>query len=214
MRPSDDTPLDPTAERVADFVSAQVGPSPRRRSRAKENSSGDLRASVRSGVTEADHGRRDNRVPRSSLSGWLGSRFRDRAPTAAALSYRVDNQDPPSGGYILASQTADSLLGVFGWVEGQDGGADTWARRRGERSWRQVRARRRQGLGRHRSSSSCAVDLRGGSVPRERTWDVVHRRLEPRRGRVRRPSCQRRRSPSRARSRGRRFRCAPGSRSG
>ena len=42
--------------------------------------------------------------------GLAGSRFRDEAPTAAVLSYRVDNQDPPSGGYILASQTADSLL--------------------------------------------------------------------------------------------------------
>ena len=42
--------------------------------------------------------------------GLAGSRFRDNAPTTAVLSYRVDNRDPPAGGYILASQTTDALL--------------------------------------------------------------------------------------------------------
>jgi len=44
------------------------------------------------------------------IVGLAGSRFREQAPTTAVLSYRVDNQEPPSGGYLLAPQTADSLL--------------------------------------------------------------------------------------------------------
>jgi hypothetical protein len=42
--------------------------------------------------------------------GLAGSRFRERAPESTVLSYRVDNQDPPSGRYLLAPQTAESLL--------------------------------------------------------------------------------------------------------
>jgi len=36
--------------------------------------------------------------------------IRNEVSTATVLSYRVDDQDPPSGGYVLASQSADSLL--------------------------------------------------------------------------------------------------------
>ncbi|HXU04318.1 MAG TPA: FecR domain-containing protein, partial [Polyangia bacterium] len=44
------------------------------------------------------------------IVGLVGSRFREQAPATAVLSYRVDNQDPPSGGYLLAPQTEESLL--------------------------------------------------------------------------------------------------------
>jgi len=109
VEPSHDTPLDPTAERVADFISAEVG-SPalaksserefvRRLARFRQLRRSRRRIAV--GVTIAST---------LIVVGLAGSRFRDTAPTASALSYRVDSQDPPSGGYILASQTTDALL--------------------------------------------------------------------------------------------------------
>jgi FecR protein len=108
-RSSERAPLEPTAERVAEFVSAQIGPSPaaksgegefvRRLASFRQVRRNRKRATV--GVTI---------VCTLLVVGLAGSRFLDRAPVAAALSYRVDNQEPPAGGYILGSQTADSLL--------------------------------------------------------------------------------------------------------
>jgi hypothetical protein len=109
VEPSHDTPLDPTAERVADFVSAQIGtPAPAKSSErefvrrlARFRQLRRTRSRIAVGVTVAST---------LIVVGLAGSRFRDTAPAAPALSYRVDSQDPPSSGYILASQTADALL--------------------------------------------------------------------------------------------------------
>ena len=109
VEPSDDTPLDPTAERVADFVSAEVGSPAWAKSSEREfvrrlarfRQLRRTRSRIAVGVTVAST---------LVVVGLAGSRFRDAVPTAPALSYRVDSQDPPSGGYILASQTADALL--------------------------------------------------------------------------------------------------------
>ena len=109
VEPPHDTPLDPTAERVADFVSAQMGsPAP-----AKSSEREFVRRLAR--FRQLRRSRRRIAVGVSIAAtlivvGLAGSRFRDTAPTAPALSYRVDSQDPPAGGYILASRTADALL--------------------------------------------------------------------------------------------------------
>jgi hypothetical protein len=106
---SGDARLDPVAESVAAFVSARVRPPP------------STKSSEREFVRRLGRFRRVRRARRrltlgvafaSALIvvGLAGSRFRDRAPAPAALSYRVDDRDPPAGGYILASHTADALL--------------------------------------------------------------------------------------------------------
>jgi TolA-binding protein len=106
--PADDPALDATAQRVADFVSAEVGPPA-------------STSSEKAFVRRLAHHRRTQRTRRrltvgvavgSALVvvGLAGSRFRERAPETTVLSYRVDNQDPPSGRYLLAPQTAESLL--------------------------------------------------------------------------------------------------------
>jgi hypothetical protein len=108
-KPSEHAQLDPTADRVAEFVSAQIGPSPTAKSGEREfvrrlasfRRLRRTRQRVTIGVTVACT---------LFVVGLAGSRFRDKVTTAAVLSYRVDNQDPPSGGYILVSQSADSLL--------------------------------------------------------------------------------------------------------
>ena len=108
-RPFDDAQLDPAAERVADFVSSQI------------DSSNPASSSEREFVRRLASFRRLRRsrnrfavgVSVAALlvvGGLAGSRFRDRESTAPILSYRVDNQNPPAGGYILVPQTADSLL--------------------------------------------------------------------------------------------------------
>ena len=106
--PADDPALDATAQRVADFVSAEVAPPA-------------STSSEKAFVRRLAHHRRTQRTRRrltvgvavgSALVvvGLAGSRFRERAPETTVLSYRVDNQDPPSGRYLLAPQTAESLL--------------------------------------------------------------------------------------------------------
>jgi len=108
-RSRDDEPLDSTAERVADFVSEQIGSSapPSSSERAFVRRLASFRRVRRTrtrfavGVTIA---------ATLAVGGLAGLRFRGEAPTASALSYRLDNQDPPSGGYILVPQTADALL--------------------------------------------------------------------------------------------------------
>jgi len=108
-RSSDDEPLDATAERVADFVSEQIVSSAPASSGEREfvrrlASFRRLRRSrTRFAVGAA--------ITATLIAGGLaGLRLRGEAPTASVLSYRVDNQDPPSGGYILVPQTADALL--------------------------------------------------------------------------------------------------------
>jgi ferric-dicitrate binding protein FerR (iron transport regulator) len=104
-----DAQLDPTAERVADFVSAQIG------TPASTKSSG------REFVRRLGRFRQARRIRRrftvgvavaSALvvGGLAGLRLWGGAPGAAVLSYRVDDRDPPAGGYILASPTADALI--------------------------------------------------------------------------------------------------------
>lgn len=102
-------PLDPRAQRVGDFVSAQIDLSP-------PPNSGD-REFVRR-LTSFRQTRRNRKRLAVSLTiaatlvvgGTAGWRFRREASVAPVLSYRVDNQEPPAGGYILAPETADSLL--------------------------------------------------------------------------------------------------------
>lgn len=107
--PADDPALDPTAQRVADFVSAEVGSSTSTTSRETAF----VRRLARHRQTQRNRRRLTAGVAVASVlvvAGLAGSRFREQAPAAAVLSYRVDNQDPPSGGYLLAPQTAESLL--------------------------------------------------------------------------------------------------------
>src|SRR5664279_266085 len=42
--------------------------------------------------------------------GLAGFRFRHQEPAPVPLSYRVDNRAPPSDGYILVPQAAESLI--------------------------------------------------------------------------------------------------------
>ena len=108
-RSSVEGPTDPTAEQVADFVSAQVGPSAPADSGEREfvqrlASFRRLRRNRKRfavGVTIATT---------LVVGGLVGSRHRGEAPAVPVLSYRVDNQEPPSSGYILVPQTAESLL--------------------------------------------------------------------------------------------------------
>jgi FecR protein len=107
--PSDDAPLDPTAERIADFVSAEIG-SP---AAAKSGEREFVRRLGRFRQVQRNKRRFTLGVTVASvlvIVGLAGSRFRDTAPSTAVLSYRVDDRDPPAGGYILASQTTDALL--------------------------------------------------------------------------------------------------------
>jgi TolA-binding protein len=135
-RPSDDERLDSTAERVADFVSEQIGSSAPANTRGEPASSA-RRVPSREGMGTLPgfpsySGEREfvrrlasfRRIRRSRkrfavgvtltatlvVAGLAGLRFRGEGPTASVLSYRVDNQDPPSGGYILVPHAAESLL--------------------------------------------------------------------------------------------------------
>jgi len=101
-------PPNRTAQRVADFLSGKAG--------APALPSGEKGFVQRLA--------RDRRIQRNGrrlaagfaivsvllLAGILGHVLRGRAPTDAALTYRVNDQDPSSGGYLLAPQTEASLL--------------------------------------------------------------------------------------------------------
>jgi len=109
VEPSDDASLDPTAERVAEFVSAQIGSPATARSGEREF----VRRLGRFRQVQRNRKRLTLGVAVASalvIVGLAGSRFRDSAPSSAVLSYRVDDRDPPAGGYVLASQTTDALL--------------------------------------------------------------------------------------------------------
>ena len=108
-RSSDYEALDPRAERVGDFVSAQIDAS-------TPANSGD-REFVRRLASFRQTRRTRKRLAVGLtiaatlvIGGTAGWRFRREAALAPVLSYRVDNQEPPAGGYILAPETADSLL--------------------------------------------------------------------------------------------------------
>jgi TolA-binding protein len=106
--PADDSALDPTAQRVADFVSAEVEP-PASTSSEKAF----VRRLARYRQTQRNRRRLTAGVAVACalvVVGLASSRFREQAPATTVLSYRVDNQEPPSGGYLLAPQTEESLL--------------------------------------------------------------------------------------------------------
>lgn len=106
--PADDPALDPTARRVADFVSAEVASPASTPSTEKAF----VRRLARHRQTEQNRRRFTVGLAVASalvVAGLAAARFRAPAPTAAVLSYQVDNQAPPSGGY-LAPQTDQSLL--------------------------------------------------------------------------------------------------------
>ena len=106
--PADDPALDPTAQRVADFVSAEVGPTASTSSEKEF-----VRRLARYKQTQRNRRRLTVGVAVASVvvvGGLATSRFREHPPTTAVLSYRVDNEAPPSGGYLLAPQTTESLL--------------------------------------------------------------------------------------------------------
>ena len=108
--PADDAATRSDGRTCRRFRVRQVGPSASTHSSEKEfvRRLARFRRTQRTGrrltVGVADRDRR------SSSAGWLAPDSGSEAPAAAVLSYRVDNQDPPSGGYILAPQTAESLL--------------------------------------------------------------------------------------------------------
>jgi TolA-binding protein len=107
--PADDPSLDPAARRVGDFVSVEVGT----RASTPSSEQAFVRRLARHRQTQRNRRRLTVGVAAACallVVGLTGSRFRERPPAAAVLSYRVDNQDPPSGGYLLAPQTEESLL--------------------------------------------------------------------------------------------------------
>jgi TolA-binding protein len=109
LRHPDDTPLDPTAERVAEFLSAQAGPL-----RSASSSERDFVRRL-AGFRRARRNRKRVVVGLTVACTFValglgGSRLRDTVLPGAALSYRVDDQAPPSGGDFLASPAAGSLL--------------------------------------------------------------------------------------------------------
>ena len=103
-----ETPLEPTAERVADFVTGQVGSPAPSRSSANE---------FERRLFEFRRRRRNRKrftigaaVTLTLVVAGLGaSRFKQGTP-GADLSYRVDGHEPPAGGYVLVSERAESLL--------------------------------------------------------------------------------------------------------
>jgi TolA-binding protein len=104
----DETRLDPTAERVADFVTAQVG--------APASSRSSVNAFERR-LSVFRRGRQNGKrftigaavTLTVVVAGLAASRFKQGAP-GADLSYRVDGQEPSAGGYVLVSERAESLL--------------------------------------------------------------------------------------------------------
>jgi hypothetical protein len=107
-RPRDE-PLDPTAERVGKFVSAQVGSPTSNRSGEREfvRRLAGFRQ-VRRNVKWFMLGTAASAA--LVVVGLASSRFAAREPASTTLSYRVDNQDPPSSGYIIVPQAGQSTV--------------------------------------------------------------------------------------------------------
>lgn len=106
---SDDAALDPVARQFAGFVSGEV--------RLPDNgpSRGDEFARRLANLRRTRQSRRRLAAGIVIVSllvavGAVGLKLRDRAAAVAPLSYRVDNQEPPAGGYILVPHTTESLL--------------------------------------------------------------------------------------------------------
>jgi hypothetical protein len=108
-KPSDKATLEPTAERVARFVSAQVA-SPTSEGHGEAEFLRRLagRRQVHRNVKWFALGAAVSTV----LVGIVltSARFGRSQPSPVVLSYRVDNQAPPTGGYILVPQAAESLI--------------------------------------------------------------------------------------------------------
>lgn len=108
LESSDETPLDPTAKRVADFVTGQVASPASSRSSANE---------FERRLSDFRRGRRNRKRFRTGaavtlslmVAGLATFRFKQGAP-GADLSYRVDGQVPPAGGNVLVAERAESLL--------------------------------------------------------------------------------------------------------
>jgi TolA-binding protein len=105
---SDETPIDPQAKRVADFVMGQVG-SPasstssandfeRRLSAFRRSRQNRKRFTIGAALTLA-----------LVVAGLTATRVKQGTPDAD-LSYRVDGEEPAAGGYVLVSERAESLL--------------------------------------------------------------------------------------------------------
>jgi hypothetical protein len=100
--------LDP-AERVADFVSAQVDAS-------RPTSSSDREYVRRLASFRRTRRNRNWLVVGLTIAailvvgGTAGWRFRNEASLTPVLTYRADNQDPPAGGYVLVPEGSESLL--------------------------------------------------------------------------------------------------------
>jgi TolA-binding protein len=99
--------IDPTVQRVADFLSAEVGTPAltlgenafvRRLARDRRRQRNGRRLGL--GVATAS----------VLVLVFAGPRWWRGPSPDAALSYRVDNHDPPSGGYLIARQAEDSSL--------------------------------------------------------------------------------------------------------
>jgi len=104
----DEAPLDPTAERVADFLTGQVGS--RAPSRSSANEFERRLANFRRGRQNRKRFTIGAAIALTLVAGGLAaSRFKQGAP-AADLSYRVDGQEPPATGNVLVSERAESLL--------------------------------------------------------------------------------------------------------
>ena len=105
---SDERPLDPTVERVADFVTGQVASPSASRSSANEF------ARRLSGFRRSRRNRKRLGIGSAvtlslMVAGMAVFRFKQGTP-GADLSYRVDGQPPPAGGHVLVSERAESLL--------------------------------------------------------------------------------------------------------
>jgi hypothetical protein len=107
-RLSGDESIHATAERVAEFVSAEIDTS-------LPDNSGE-REFVRRLATFRQARRHRKRIAvgltiaATLVAGLARLRLRREAGVLPVLSYRVDNQEPPAGGYIVVPETADSLL--------------------------------------------------------------------------------------------------------
>ncbi len=108
-RRSDEAPIEQTAERVARFVATHISsPAPAglgekeflRRLSGFRQVRGNVRWSTL-GVAMAAV---------LVVIGLVTVRYAHQIPAPLTLSYRLDNQDPPSDGYILVPQAAESVV--------------------------------------------------------------------------------------------------------
>lgn len=107
-KPSGGADLDPTARRVAEFATRQIGAMP------PADAGADEFARRLAGFRQIRRSRKWFTVGVAVtvtvfLVGLAGSRLGHKMPTLG-LSYRVDDREPPPRSYVLVSETAESLL--------------------------------------------------------------------------------------------------------